>query len=530
MSLKLATNKFVHLITIIVFQLTLYLLTMPRNLSWGAYGNASDGGELITAVNYLGVPHPPGYPTYIILLKTFTTIIPFGNLALKSNLFSVLTSMAAIAIIFLFTLKLCEKIYPNLPKIIKLSVCSIGGLVISTSSLFWSQSIITEVYSLNALFVSLILFSGYKIIEESDSKSYKSEYLIWGLIVGLGLGNHLTILAIIIPLFCIFITQLKFNYKKYGYILAGVLIGLSTYIYIPIRAAQNPPINWGGANSLEGFIWLITAEPYREYVLGIDQSLLVSRLIEYIQILFLQFNPLGIFLCVIGGLTIFRIMPKLFYPLAISTIIISLYSLSYNSVDFEVLMIPALIIISIGISIGCLHILYLLKTTSLIKQNNFQILSMIIFAIAIIMILPAFSVYSNFKSLNQTNTNPAMSYIDEMIANMPEDSVVLANTDKEVFSLWYIQHIFKPELNIKVIAIPLMQYDWYRSQAQLLYPNNVPELPQYDLLSNVSDIVEYNNSNNITVYTTAYNAHWDPKLLTEIIINGKLYELILNSN
>ncbi len=75
-----------------------------------------------------------------------------------------------------------------------------------------------------------------------------------------------------------------------------------------------------------------------------------------------------------------------------------------------------------------------------------------------------------------------------------------------------------------------MQYDWYRSQAQLLYPNNVPELPQYDLLSNVSDIVEYNNSNNITVYTTAYNAHWDPKLLTEIIINGKLYELILNSN
>ena len=77
MTLKLATNKFVHLATIIVVHLVIFLLTMPRNLSWGAYGNASDGGELITAVNYLGVPHPPGYPIYMILLKIFTSIIPF---------------------------------------------------------------------------------------------------------------------------------------------------------------------------------------------------------------------------------------------------------------------------------------------------------------------------------------------------------------------------------------------------------------------------------------------------------------------
>ena len=88
---KLATNKFVHLGIIIVSHLTIYLLSMPRDLSWGAYGNASDGGELITAVNYLGVPHPPGYPIYMLLLKIFTSIVPFGSLALKSNLFSVLT-------------------------------------------------------------------------------------------------------------------------------------------------------------------------------------------------------------------------------------------------------------------------------------------------------------------------------------------------------------------------------------------------------------------------------------------------------
>jgi len=528
MLLKLATSKFVHLITIIVFQLTIYLLTMPRNLSWGAYGNASDGGEFITTVNYLGIPHPPGYPTYIILLKIFSSIIPFGNLALKSNLFSVITSIAAICIIFLFTLKLSEKIYPDFSRLVKLIICSIGSFAIGASPLFWSQSIITEVYSLNALFVSLILFISYKIIHEPDAGSYKINYLLWGLVVGLSLGNHLTILAIIIPLFCLFLQKIKVDFKKYAYIACGTIIGLSSYIYIPIRASQNPPINWGAADTFEGFIWLISAQPYREYVLGIDQSLLFSRLIEYMQILFIQFNPIGVFLCIIGGLMIFRKTPKLFYPLTFSTIILSIYSLSYNSVDFEVLMLPALMIISIGISIGCLHILYLLKTTTLIDQKYLQIFSMTIFSLSIIMIIPVYSIYSNFKFLDQTHINPAISYINEMTENIPSESVVLASTDKEVFSLWYAQYILNPELDIKVIAIPLMQYDWYRSHIQLLFPDNIPEISEYNLLTNVSDIVEYNNSNNVVVYTTAYNAHWDPKLLAEIIINGKLYKLILH--
>ena len=144
------------------------------------------------------------------------------------------------------------------------------------------------------------------------------------------------------------------------------------------------------------------------------------------------------------------------------------------------------------------------------------------------MIIPVYSIYSNFKFLDQTHINPAISYIDEMTENIPSESVVLASTDKEVFSLWYAQYILNPELDIKVIAIPLMQYDWYRSHIQLLFPDNIPEISEYNLLTNVSDIVEYNSSNNVVVYTTAYNAHWDPKLLAEIIINGKLYKLILH--
>ena len=68
------------------------------------------------------------------------------------------------------------------------------------------------------LFVSLILLISYKIIDNPSSESYKTNFLVWGFTVGLSLGNHLTILAVIAPLFCIILTQLKLNFKKYIYI------------------------------------------------------------------------------------------------------------------------------------------------------------------------------------------------------------------------------------------------------------------------------------------------------------------------
>ena len=53
-----------------IIALGLYLLTIAPDLTWA---NASlDGVELVTASATLGIPHPPGYPTYVILGKAFS--------------------------------------------------------------------------------------------------------------------------------------------------------------------------------------------------------------------------------------------------------------------------------------------------------------------------------------------------------------------------------------------------------------------------------------------------------------------------
>jgi len=45
--------------------LFVYILSMPTDLTWSYFGG--DGGEIITASFTLGIPHPPGYPTYALM-------------------------------------------------------------------------------------------------------------------------------------------------------------------------------------------------------------------------------------------------------------------------------------------------------------------------------------------------------------------------------------------------------------------------------------------------------------------------------
>ena len=67
---------------------TLYLATLAPGISWANSG--VDGGDYLSALNTGGIPHPTGYPTYLLLAKVIY-LVPFGSLAFRGNLFSAIT-------------------------------------------------------------------------------------------------------------------------------------------------------------------------------------------------------------------------------------------------------------------------------------------------------------------------------------------------------------------------------------------------------------------------------------------------------
>jgi hypothetical protein len=84
----------------------------------------------------LGVAHNPGYPLYVLVTYPFS-YLPLGSLAYRINLFSALCGALTVALVFLLARELaCRR-----------GVSAAAALGLAFGHIFWSQSIIAEVYT-----------------------------------------------------------------------------------------------------------------------------------------------------------------------------------------------------------------------------------------------------------------------------------------------------------------------------------------------------------------------------------------------
>lgn len=157
------------------FAFVLYLWTMPH------WVTMEDSGEFIVSALKLGIPHPPGYPLWTWIAHLFTWF-PFGSVAVRVHVFSALCGSLACGFVFLSALRVGIG-----------SVASIGaGLLFAVSHTFWSQSIIAEVYALNALFFFALLWMALGLRQNFSRRGF----LEFAFVFGLSMSNHWPILVL----------------------------------------------------------------------------------------------------------------------------------------------------------------------------------------------------------------------------------------------------------------------------------------------------------------------------------------------
>ncbi len=143
-----------------------YLSTLAPGLSWANHG--ADGGDFISAAATGGVPHPTGYPTYLVLMRLFQ-MIPLGSLAYRTNFLSAVCAVIAAVFVCLSIARL-----PFLPGRLNWVGGGIAALAYGLAPLVWSQAVITEVYSLQALFTAVLC---YLWACKFEAKTYPSSSL-----------------------------------------------------------------------------------------------------------------------------------------------------------------------------------------------------------------------------------------------------------------------------------------------------------------------------------------------------------------
>ena len=281
-----------------------YLATLAPTLSWRNEGR--DGGDLISAICTLGIPHPPGYPLYTLLGKLFSTL-PLGDVAYRINLMSAFFGAAAVAAVFLCQVSLWrrephEGSRGRAGLALALVPAVIGGLAFAFSRTFWSQATIAEVYTLGALLngLALLLVLG----SPSSAERPRAAYLIaLGTVAGLSLGHHLANSLWLVACGTYLVLRRPawlWRPRTVAMLAGGLALGLAPYLYLPVRAAAHPAANWGDPQTLAGFLWVVTAEPYRGLAFGMPLDQAMGRIPALAGLLVQQFNWLGVALGLTG--------------------------------------------------------------------------------------------------------------------------------------------------------------------------------------------------------------------------------------
>ena len=427
-----------------------YIKTIAPGLTWANSG--ADGGDLITAAATGGIAHPSGYPLYLILARAFQAL-PIDSLAYRTNLMSAFFALLTALLVYIILFKyLLTELDEYIASIAALS----AGYTIGLSPLFWSQALITEVYTLHTFFIALIIYLALFPFKKNWT----------GIVSGLALGNHLTTILLIPAIFGLFFFDknlIKQERKKWQPFLAQILYlfsGLSIYLLLPWRAAKNPFINWGNPITLENFWWLISGKIYRAHYLQDTFTSLWTRVEASASLFLEQFGIIGITLGFLG-LVFFYKKSKLYLLTIWISITFWATSLIYQTSDSYLYIIPVILSFSIWLGIAVGFSLQILK-----KHNNllpwlFLCLLSLNFIIG---------TTKNWRKVDASQDQRAENFAHEVFTQAPDNAIVFAKGDQAVFSLWYFHFALKERTDLKILATDLLHYDWYQNSMRKAYP------------------------------------------------------------
>lgn len=443
-------------LAVAVVAFVVYAATAAPGLSWEH--NGADGGDLAAAVAVWGVPHPPGYPTYVLLGRLWSTLVPLHDVAFRLNLFSAACAALTTGLVFLIILRLCrdgEQAVPDRPAYV---AALAGALGFAFSAVFWSQAVIAEVYALNALFVAGLLLA---VLAARLDLAF--------LVLGLGLGNHLS-LALLAPSLALLAPRRpRLGLRS----LAALLAGLAVYLYLPLAAARQPAINWGNPGTAEGLAWMLLGGPYRSYLFGLPWAELPSRLSAWAGLIVRQLGWPGVALALLGLWGMFEQAPgrRRAWALVLAFALYSLYALGYRTADSFVFLIPAFLIAALWLGRGFYDAALVVqewgRSAGPGRPSPWQ-RGMPLLLTVIILLYPALQLQANYAAQDLSRDQSARAYIRRVLAEAPAASSVITGSDQHTFALWYAVATERPHM--LVIDRDLTQFEWYRNQLRRAEP------------------------------------------------------------
>jgi hypothetical protein len=225
----------------------LYLLTLaPSVAMW-------DTGEYMAATKVLGLPHPPGNPFFMLLGHAFASLPLPVSYGARINIMAALASALSAGFWFLITERIVSRWI--LERWQRLVVAGLSTLIGATAFTVWNQSVVNEkVYTVSLLFFTIVSWLMIEWMEDPDAPTADRLLILVAFLLGLGYSNHpagfLPLPAAGVAILAVRWRTLL-RWKLVLTALAALVLGLTPFIYEPVRAAYFPGINEGAPTACE---------------------------------------------------------------------------------------------------------------------------------------------------------------------------------------------------------------------------------------------------------------------------------------
>jgi hypothetical protein len=392
-----------------------YLRTLAPTVMW------YDMGEFATGAYVLGIAHNTGYPLYMLIGKLFT-FLPVGDVAYRTNIMSAFFAALTVLVVYLTVFRLTRR----------RGAALLAALTIAFSSTLWSNATWAESYDLNAFLTILILY----LMLEWRSSGREATLRIAFLILGLSLGNHRLILVTFPAMLYLIWDQARKNKGAWSsrrwVVLGGFfLLGFAVNIYLPLRAAQSPALNWGDPSDLKRFLTMITTGYGRAFVNPFEST---GRLSFWVALLILfpsnEFTLAGLLVAAVGGLQLLRRERAVFMATllisAAAAVLIAVYGIHNIFNYFQ----PIYLMLAIWLGAGAEQIIRLAGSGLSRLRLSIELLTpevRSLLAIVMLLSVPGLLLVRNFPQLDRSQRREAADFADYVLSRFGPGTDILAD-------------------------------------------------------------------------------------------------------
>ncbi|NQT25998.1 DUF2723 domain-containing protein [candidate division KSB1 bacterium] len=400
----------------------LYELTNANGLYWG------DSGEFVTVSKIMGIGHSYGHPLFWLLGRMGTLFFPSNPAAGVNHMIA----FSAASTIFILAMLISDHLGENRNLLDRLIITFTAVGIYATGTTVWVQATYAEVYHLHAVMIVLFLFCLDKYFFQRGSVAWLAgAAYFFGL--AFTLGQYAALLLLLIPLFALTgVRNLKIGISEILILLLSFGVGLSIWIYLPIRSALDPPVHSALIDSMASFMDYLTRADYQGWIpaswIAVPFSLKQAGLIWVGNL-----SIFGVILIAIWIITLYRnrdlraipwFLGSLFY-IAFCGLLIPLTMTAVQMNEMDVYLIPALIlaipVVAAGIQV-------------LIPVMRARLRPLLILPVVLLIIL-------NWPKADISDTNEADRFVDYLGAILPDSVRIMPTTDNIIFPLWYLKNV-----------------------------------------------------------------------------------------